>query len=153
MVVKVWLCAVLVLGEVVGAPAGAVAAGDAEALGYSDGSGVIAPSGFTSPGLGAADASGDPDGVGVAETVGLGDDVRSGVAITGVGAAVGSAPKPNGVQATAITATHTVSAATISFSIFLLIYIPFPSARGARRRKTTGSFFTRGTVPRAAFLI
>ena len=138
-----------------GAPAGAVAAGDAEALGYSDGSGVIAPSGFTSPGLGAADASGDPDGdgVGVAETVGLGVDVRSGVAITGVGAAVGSAPKPNGVQATAITATHTVSAATISFSIFLLIYIPFPSARGARRRKTTGSFFTRGTVPRAAFLI
>ena len=123
MVVKVWLCAVLVLGEVVGAPAGAVAAGDAEALGYSDGSGVIAPSGFTSPGLGAEDASGEPegDGVGVAETVGLGVDVRSGVAMTGVGAAVGSAPKPNGVQATAITATHTVSAATISFSIFLLI--------------------------------
>lgn len=123
MVLKVWLCAVLVPGEVVGAPAGAVAAGDAEALGYRDGSGVIAPSGFTSPGLGAKDASGEPegDGVGVAETVGLGDDVRSGVAMTGVGAAVGSAPKPNGVQATAITATHTVSAATISFSIFLLI--------------------------------
>ena len=125
MVVKVWLCAVLVLGEVVGAPAGAVAAGDAEALGYKDGSGVIAPAGFTSPGLGAKDASGEPEGdgvgVGVAETVGLGVDVRSGVAMTGVGAAVGSAPKPNGVQATAITATHTVSAATISFSIFLLI--------------------------------
>ena len=151
MVVKVWLCAVLVLGEVVGAPAGAVAAGDAEALGYSDGSGVIAPSGFTSPGLGAADASGDPDGVGVAETVGLGDDVRSGVAMTGVGAAVGSAPKPNGVQATAITATHTVSAATISFSIFLLIYIPFPSARGARRRKTTGSFLRAGLYPAQLF--
>ena len=67
----------MVLGEVVGAPAGAVAAGDAEALGYSDGSGVIAPSGFTSPGLGAADASGDPDGDGVAETVGLGVDVRA----------------------------------------------------------------------------
>ena len=111
----------MVLGEVVGAPAGAVAAGDAEALGYSDGSGVIAPSGFTSPGLGAADASGDPDGDGVAETVGLGDDVRSGVAMTGVGAAVGSAAVPKGVHATAITATHTVSAATISFSIFLLI--------------------------------
>lgn len=151
MVLKVWLCAVLVLGEVVGAPAGAVAAGDAEALGCSDGSGVIAPSGFTSPGLGAADASGDPDGDGVAETVGLGDDVRSGVAITGVGAAVGSAPKPNGVQATAITATHTVSAATISFSIFLLIYIPFPSARGARRRKTTGSFLRAGLYPAQLF--
>ena len=117
MVLKVWLCAVLVPGEVVGAPAGAVAAGDAEALGYSDGSGVIAPSGFTSPGLGAEDASGD----GVAETVGLGDEVCSGVAITGDGAAVGSAAVPNGVQATAMTATHTVSAATISFSIFLLI--------------------------------
>lgn len=123
MVVKVWLCAVLVLGEVVGAPAGAVAAGDAEALGYRDGSGVIAPAGFTSPGLGAEDASGEPegDGVGVAETVGLGVDVCSGVAITGVGAVVGSAPKPNGVHATAMTATHTVIAATISFSIFLLI--------------------------------
>ena len=120
---KVWLCAVLVLGEVVGAPAGAVAAGEEEALGYRDGSGVIAPAGFTSPGLGARDASGDPegDGVGVTETVGLGVDVRSGVAITGVGAVVGSAAVPNGVHATAMTATHTVSAATISFSIFLLI--------------------------------
>ena len=141
----------MVLGEVVGAPAGAVAAGDAEALGYSDGSGVIAPSGFTSPGLGAEDASGDPEGDGVAETVGLGDDVCSGVAMTGVGAAVGSALVPNGVQATAITATHTVSAATISFSIFLLIYIPFPSARGTRRRKTTGSFLRAGLYPAHLF--
>lgn len=122
---KVWLCAVLVEGEVVGAPAGAVAAGEDEALGYRDGSGVIAPAGFTSPGLGAKDASGEPEGdgvgVGVAETVGLGVAVLSGVAITGVGAVVGSAPMPNGVHATAMTATHTVSAATISFNIFLLI--------------------------------
>ena len=113
----------MVPGEVVGAPAGAVAAGDAEALGYRDGSGVIAPAGFTSPGLGADDASGEPegDGVGVAETVGLGVAVRTGVSIMGVGSAVGSAPMPNGVHATAMTATHTVSAATISFKIFLLI--------------------------------
>ena len=141
----------MVLGEVVGAPAGAVAAGDAEALGYSDGSGVIAPSGFTSPGLGAADASGDPDGDGVAETVGLGDDVCSGVAMTGVGAAVGSAPKPNGVQATAITATHTVSAATISFSIFLLIISPFrlPTARAAGKRLVL--FLRAGLYPAHLF--
>ena len=113
----------MVLGEVVGAPAGAVAAGDSDALGYSDGSGVIAPTGFSIAGLAEGDASGEPegDGVGVAETVGVGVAVCSGVSITGVDVAAVSVPVPNGVHATAVIATHTVIIATIIFKIFLLM--------------------------------